>query len=169
VYPYQVYIVMNRADGSEIYGRAVRANGKTTRIRSPDGKSSLDEVQHVRVMGRQDPTAAERACKEFLLLLLRGERKLQDTNYIRLLWFPSKLDLARFPLDEANLLLPTTADDLNQSQRRVVMDMVQTRNPAVIAHGQIHSPCSCFPSHILRPIYQVRLVRESLADAFQLR
>jgi len=125
---------MTRADGSEIHGRAIQAEGKSTRIKDHSGNASFSDIQRISVIGRKDPTAAERACKEFVLLLLRGERKLREATYNRLVWFPSSADLALRPLGGANQPFAGTSD-LNGSQRKVVQDMVQGSNPVVIVHG----------------------------------
>jgi hypothetical protein len=125
---------MIRADGSEIHGRAIQAEGKTTKIKDHEGKASFDRIQRICVVGRKDPTASERACKEFILLLLRGERKLRAAAYNRLVWFPSCAGLASRPVDGASQLYAGTSN-MNESQRKVVQDMVQGSNPVVIVHG----------------------------------
>ena len=127
---------MTNADGYEFVGRAASAIGKTTTIQLQTGKLS-GTVERVRIVGREEPTGSERARDEFILLVLRGERTL-DEPFIHFLWFPPPEDLPR-PIPARGIMKYPSIERLNESQREVVGAMLSDQMPLVIAHGTTHA------------------------------
>lgn len=125
---------MTNGDGQEFIGRAQRAEGKATTIQLHQGQGNLTgTVSRIRIVGREELTGSERARDEFILLVLRGERILDDSLFIRFLWFPS---LAQLPKATGGLSSThyTTAT-LNKSQSGVVTAMLTDQIPLVVVHG----------------------------------
>ena len=93
-------------------------------------------VERVRTIGREELTMSERARDEFVLLVLRGERSMSNSSFVRLLWFPS---VTGHPPKVTEVLTSTHlfANALNQSQRSVVAAMHADHLPMVITHGRL--------------------------------
>jgi hypothetical protein len=125
---------MTNADGQEFVGRANRAEGKATTIQLQRGTLS-GTIKRVRIMGREEFTASERARDEFILLVLRGERTLDDSLFIRLLWFPPLPNLPKTS-NESAISTRYISKGLNDSQHGVIGAMLDVQIPLVIAHGQ---------------------------------
>ena len=126
---------MTNADGQEFIGRAQRAQGKATTIQLQQRNLS-GTIERVRIVGREELTGSERARNEFILLVLRGERTLDESHFVRLLWFPlipTHLPKASKIVASPHLMTKT----LNQSQRSVVEAMITDQIPLVIAHGKL--------------------------------
>ena len=95
-------------------------------------------IERIRVVGREELTLAERAREEFLLLLLRQERSLARSQFIKLLWF------APLPSASATLRVKRTTPSadfpsLNPSQGEVADAIVADTEPLVIAHGGVYT------------------------------
>ena len=127
---------MTNADGQEFIGRAQHAVGKATTIQLRHGNLS-GTVERVRIMGREELTGSERARDEFVLLVLRGERTLEDSLFIRLLWFPSLTHLPK--TSEVAISTDLKPKALNDSQRGVIGAMLADQMSLVIAHGKFGS------------------------------
>lgn len=128
---------MTNTAGQEYIGHARGAQGRTTTIGFL-GARLTGELQSVRVVGRQDLTNTEKARDEFILLVLRGQRSLQESQFIKLLWFPPSGSRRRrkpITVDDTKLIL-IPLQSLNESQSRVATAMISDR-PIVIAHGKI--------------------------------
>jgi hypothetical protein len=68
------------------------------------------------------------------LLALQGERSLEESSFIRFLWFPGPTEI--FTLQkpkEQRAFIP--GERLNQSQQNVVLAMARDSAPLVIVHG----------------------------------
>jgi len=132
---------MTTGDGREFIGRAQRAEGKKTTIQLQRGNLS-GTVERIRIMGREELTGSERARDEFVLLVLRGERTLDESLFIRLLWFTCRTNLQRTNevVRSTHLLTKT----LNESQRSVVGAMLAEQLPLVITHGKFDSHDATF-------------------------
>ena len=126
---------MTNQEGREFIGCAHHAHGKTTTIQLRQGKLH-GTVERVRVVGKEEPTGSERARDEFILLVLRGERTLIDSLFIRLLWFPPVAHFSK----AIGVLTPAhlSTNALNESQRGVVGAMHADHLPLVITHGKLY-------------------------------
>lgn len=127
---------MTNEHGDEIIGRASRAEGKTTTVLLKQG-ALKGHVTRIRIVGREELTSSERARDEFVLLLLKGKCALEESSFIRDVWFPS------IPATKAPVCIPARGLNsnhitkaLSQSQRRVIDSMLSDEVPVVIAHGQ---------------------------------
>jgi hypothetical protein len=129
----QTSVVMTNADGHEFIGRPVKACGKTTSIRFRGGAKLSGTLESVRVVGREEPTNSERACDEFVLLVLRGERKLRASRFVRFLWFPTSAESNQPRTREPPPSRPIQG--LNASQNDVVAAMTSSR-PLVVVQGK---------------------------------
>lgn len=123
--------------GREIVGRAGHVSGKTTTIKvSSEGLLHSGDLAKVRVVGKEEATNAEKAREALIYLTLtQPERKLEQSLFIRRLWFPGnekmypKLDLNRLVIQQHEGF-----DKLNPSQKHVVSAMVSELQ-LVIVHG----------------------------------
>ncbi|KZT04827.1 P-loop containing nucleoside triphosphate hydrolase protein [Laetiporus sulphureus 93-53] len=127
-------IVIRDKSGRTIYGRATNASGKTTHIEISRG-TYRGEVESIHVVGREEPTNAERARDEFILRLLRGQVYL-DSRFIDVFWFPGPSIMADVRL--ANTSASNSHLEhvqLNESQRTVTNAMVLGSQSVIITHG----------------------------------
>lgn len=132
----QTTIVFSNSDGTTSYGQAIKAEGKATTVQLVRGRIS-GTVESVRVIGREEPTNAERARDEFLLRLLRGEISLADSELIQLLWFPTPVVLSRLGAKQRLSSSVFSHLGLNPSQEQVANAMILGAGPLVIAHGSL--------------------------------
>jgi regulator of nonsense transcripts 1 len=138
---------MTDVHGREFMGRAIHAEGKETTIRAQSATTS-GTFQRVRVVGREDLTNSERARNEFVLLVLRGERTLAESPFVRYIWFPSEDELQRSPVESTS---HNISEEMNDSQRKVIAAMVSEQTDLIITHGRLAVLCSrltlrCLPS-----------------------
>ncbi|OCH91054.1 P-loop containing nucleoside triphosphate hydrolase protein [Obba rivulosa] len=129
----QTEIVMETTCGRSVVGKAVGANGKSTKIAFRGPFRGEINLKSVRVVGREEATNAERAREEFVLLLLLGHFQLQTSRFIQMLWFPNEdvlLPLKKLPIASVNSFA-----ELNRSQATVAEAMSSESIPLVIVHG----------------------------------
>ncbi|KAI0628445.1 P-loop containing nucleoside triphosphate hydrolase protein [Trametes polyzona] len=120
-------------DGKMI-ARAIGAQGKKTALKVHRGWVAPEDITTVSVVGRQEPTTAELARDAFVVQLLLEQAQLDESKFVRLLWFPPrrsgrKKDTTLKPTSEAQF------GSLNPSQRLVAAAMISSGKPLVIAHG----------------------------------
>ncbi|KAL6300812.1 P-loop containing nucleoside triphosphate hydrolase protein, partial [Sparassis latifolia] len=127
---YRTYVEMETSTGRIVTGRAVRAEGRLTQIKTRGTYSG--PVQNIRVIGRQELNAAEKALDQFLLHVLQGQWLLEDSYFIDKIWFSRQYDSGTA---EPLLLCTNSGIQLNASQREVVSAMVDDESPIVVAHG----------------------------------
>ncbi|CCM06043.1 uncharacterized protein FIBRA_08289 [Fibroporia radiculosa] len=131
----QTSVVLDTEDGKTIYGQAIRAEGKSTTIKVTEGRFRRG-IGSIRVVGREEPTNAERARDEFILRVLYGEASLSRSLLIQMLWFPSALGPAQCNITQKSTPENiSTERELNASQARVVESMISLTSPLVIVHG----------------------------------
>ncbi|KAI0365889.1 hypothetical protein BV20DRAFT_1027212 [Pilatotrama ljubarskyi] len=124
----QTYIQVN---GNEVHANAVRARGRESTLRVFSGKLT-NKVTKVRVVGREEATSAESARDLFVVRLLQGNGVLDQSRFVRLVWFPKSEVTRRGNRGPAN---DEEFTSLNPSQRRVAAAMIADGDPLVIAHG----------------------------------
>ncbi|KAI0915361.1 hypothetical protein AcV5_003854 [Taiwanofungus camphoratus] len=130
----QTAIILDTTHGDSIVGQAVGAEGKRTKVQIVRGHLHGD-VETVRVVGREELTNAEQAREEFLLLLLRGEASLDQSLFIRILWFPSTFASTISARGAYYQSTSFSHFNLNPSQEKVANAMVSDPGALVIAHG----------------------------------
>jgi regulator of nonsense transcripts 1 len=134
---------MTNASGQEFTGRADGVKGRITDIKF-DYAALTGELTAVRVVGKEELTNSEKARDEFLLLALRGELKVTDARFVRLLWFLEPEQRGELTAPATSGTIATRVRGLNGSQMRALARMISTM-PIVIVQGE----CVCtFP----RPI-----------------
>lgn len=131
---HQTAIILDTTHGDSIVGQAVGAEGKRTKVQIVRGHLHGD-VETVRVVGREELTNAEQAREEFLLLLLRGEASLDQSLFIRILWFPSTFASTISARGAYYQSTSFSHFNLNPSQEKVANAMVSDPGALVIAHG----------------------------------
>jgi len=158
-------IVMTDTRGQEYLGNAQAAKGKKTIIKIQGNLGSCD-IASIKVIGRHEPTNAERAWDELIHRLLIGQTDLRRSPFIRAVWFPKwKITTLAGAEYESKSEIPpdctTATANLNDSQKCVVREMV-CGAPMVVTHGKcqifagicvVQGPCSCL-------LIQDRLERE---------
>lgn len=125
---------METSEGRRLVGQAVHASGKTTKVQLTSG-GFANNIERIRVEGREELTCAENARDEFLLRLLQGEISLRSSVFIDMLWFPSAQHLTRQSRPAHDISLSRAFVELNDSQKLVATAMVSQKEPLVIAHG----------------------------------
>ncbi|KZT04829.1 P-loop containing nucleoside triphosphate hydrolase protein [Laetiporus sulphureus 93-53] len=127
-------IVIRDKSGRTIYGQATKASGKTTHIAISRG-TYRGGVESIHVVGREEPTNAERARDEFILCLLRGQAYL-DSRFIDAFWFPNSRKVYRMGLEElVSNSKRFERRNLNPSQTKVADAMISEQEAVVITHG----------------------------------
>jgi hypothetical protein len=126
---------MTDDQGRERYGRASRAQGKTTTVRYQSGASSSAPIKSIRVLGKTEPTNIERERETLLMRMLRGDANPWESKFVRFLWLLRREDhgalIQHYP---SPFCYSTTYSTLNTSQKDLVDAMISGR-PIVIAHG----------------------------------
>ncbi len=122
---------------------ATGQKGRETTLKLVKGKLP-DKVKKVCVVGREDPTNAELARDAFVLHVLQAVEAMDDSSFVRMLWFPPGKGKAghRKQTKEANAsgeqdvqITTSLFKGLNPSQKAVVRAMIGKTEPLVIAHG----------------------------------
>jgi regulator of nonsense transcripts 1 len=131
---------MANTSGQEFTGRAEGVQGRVTDIKF-DHAALTGELAAVRVVGKEEPTNSEKARDEFILLAFRGEPKVTDARFIRLLWFLDSEERGELASPATRGTIATRVPGLNTSQMRTLDRMTSTM-PIVIVQGE----CVCsFP------------------------
>lgn len=147
----QAIIAITDKSGRRFYGRTSRTKGKDSEIEFLGSKTKA--VKSLNIIGRDDPTGAERALECILLKVLKGERQLSSSQFTRFIWFPARKDLEALQVkipaghhpDRRPLLM------LNNSQNEAVRAMTSSR-PLVVVHGKIFCRTQAYKSnHIPGP------------------
>ena len=128
-------------DGGKVKALATGMKGRETTLKVLKGKlPAADKVKKVCVVGREDPTNAERARDAFVLHVLQSAEEMDESPFVRMLWFspPSakkgKKAKRNRAGEEVQVKTPLFMK-LNPSQQAVVRAMVGPRESLVIAHG----------------------------------
>ena len=90
-------VVMTDIHGREYIGSAHAVKGKQTTIRMNDNRRDIGVLSTIRVLGREEPTNAEKAHDELLFLLLTGQKNLRTSPFVRTIWFPIWKDMHEPP------------------------------------------------------------------------
>jgi hypothetical protein len=114
--------------------------GKRTTLRTFRGKFNGTALR-VRVVGREDLTLAERGRAEFIFLVLRSERSLRESLFIRIFWFPGLNDVKLLHKKQTKPASSSLRPGLNASQSRVVDTMVDESIPLVVVQGMHVTRC----------------------------
>ena len=129
-------VVLKNGEGKKSVGDARKAKGKTTNIHL---KNQLPgSLQSVRVIGRPEPTNAEKAADELLLFLLQGKATLRESLFVRDLWFPEsrrRRSKGKSLHQEPAHKLPVF-QELNESQAKAARAMVSSSPELVVVHGE---------------------------------
>ena len=134
-------------NGGAAQARAVGTNGRQTTLMLLKGRLPADVVK-VRVMGREASTNAERARDAFVLRVLQGQETLDESQFVRMLWFPTartskgkkskKTQQATGAVEDARIATPAFLK-LNASQQAVVRAMIGAHEPLIPIRGmKIH-------------------------------
>ncbi|TBU59568.1 P-loop containing nucleoside triphosphate hydrolase protein [Dichomitus squalens] len=131
----QTSVILETAHGHRITGEAVRAEGKRTGVKVHGG-NFRGGIERISVIGREEPTHAERARDGFILRLLQGAiSSLTRSPFVRALWFPAPQPrVGRGSGDGEDAWSPQLAA-LNESQKAVVRAMWADDEPVVVVHG----------------------------------
>ncbi|KAI1784393.1 P-loop containing nucleoside triphosphate hydrolase protein [Ganoderma leucocontextum] len=129
-------------DGGKVKALATGAKGKETTLKLLKGKLP-DKVKKVCVVGREEPTSAEGARDGFVLSVLQGVQSMDDSRFVRMLWFPqSKPKAGHLKKTKANagveqdLQITTPSfQNLNASQQAVVRAMAGKLESLVKVRG----------------------------------
>ncbi|KAJ7671880.1 hypothetical protein B0H17DRAFT_1141417 [Mycena rosella] len=116
---HQTSIIMTNESGREFTGRADGVQGRLTAVR---------------VVGKEELTNSEKARDEFILLALRGELKITDARFIRLLWLSEPEHRGEVTAPATHGTIATRVSGLNASQTRVLHRIISTM-PIVIVQG----------------------------------
>ncbi|KAJ7479328.1 hypothetical protein B0H11DRAFT_2026996 [Mycena galericulata] len=130
---HQTSVIMTNTHGQEFTGRADGSNGRVTDIKF-DHAALTGDLAAVRVVGKQELTNSEKARDEFLLLALRGELKITDGQFIRLLWLSGPEQRGELSAPTTRGMIATRVTGLNASQMRALERMTSTM-PIVIVQG----------------------------------
>ncbi|KAJ7576716.1 P-loop containing nucleoside triphosphate hydrolase protein [Mycena floridula] len=129
----QAMVVMTDSKGKMAFGNTQNTEGRKTNIKMLNGGLS-GEISSVHVEGIDEPTNSERARDELILLALRGEKVLQDSQPVRLIWFPTPEDMDQ-PRKSHHLgNRYAGSSNLNDSQKEVVAAMM-SESILTIVHG----------------------------------
>lgn len=129
-------------NGNIVTARPERTEGRCTLAVTTQGL--IDSVSHIRVVGRQDRTSAEKARYQFLESSLAGSHRRGVPFFVKAIWFPKYLkghsgrqDSKTGPSFGNALQL---LKKLNDSQREVATAMlsVSERDSLVIVHGILY-------------------------------
>ncbi|KAJ7213060.1 P-loop containing nucleoside triphosphate hydrolase protein [Mycena pura] len=127
-------LIMTNTSGQEFTGRAEGVQGRVTDIKF-DHAALTGELAAVRVVGKEELTNSEKARDEFMLRALRGELKITDARFIRLLWFMGPEERGELALPATRGTISTRVPGLNMSQMRTLNRMTSTM-PIVIVQGE---------------------------------
>ncbi|CDO72684.1 hypothetical protein BN946_scf184985.g104 [Trametes cinnabarina] len=118
-------------NGGAMIARPFRAVGRKTQLQFLKGsRVPVGDIKTVRVLGREEPTSSELARNEFFSNLLHGTTVLDNSDFIRLVWFSSgKRVKAKKAAQNEQF------SSLNRSQRVVATAMIENKEPLVIVHG----------------------------------
>ena len=130
---WQIKVVMKDKEGNEFVGDARKAQGKTTNIHLKN-QFPNSRLQSVRVIGRPEPTNAEKAADELLLFLLQGKATLRESLFIRDLWFPESQ--RRRPPHHGPADDSPVSQGLNESQAKAARAMISSSPELVVVHGE---------------------------------
>ncbi|KAJ7435910.1 P-loop containing nucleoside triphosphate hydrolase protein [Mycena galericulata] len=130
---HQTSVIMTNEHGQEFTGRADGSNGRVTDIKF-DHAVLTGDLAAVRVVGKQELTNSEKARDEFLLLALRGELKITDGPFIRLLWLSGPEQRGELSAPTTRGTIATRVAGLNASQMRA-LDRMTSSMPIVIVQG----------------------------------
>ena len=130
---WQMKVVLKDGEGNEFVGDARKTRGRTTFIHS--NNLLPDFLQSVRVIGRPEPTSAEKAADELLLFLLQGKATLRMSSFIRDVWFPPKLGHKRPTVNETPTLFAFPG--LNESQAKAATGMILSSPELLVVHGKL--------------------------------
>ena len=124
-------------NGGKTKARAFESEGRRTDLQVYQGKLP-SKVHSVRVVGREEATNAEMACDEFLLLVLQGVAAVDESPFVRQLWFPvSRKGIskkAKVAAQRQHAHHPAFGE-LNPSQRGVACVLVAEAEQIVVVHG----------------------------------
>jgi len=128
-------VILIDGEGNEFVGDARKARGRTTMIHS--NNQLPDSLRSIRVIGRPEPTSAEKAADELLLFLLQGKATLRKSLFIYEIWFPPMLRHRRTSVDENPKLFAFPG--LNESQANAATAMITSSPELVVVHGKFPS------------------------------
>lgn len=124
-----------KINGDEARARPVGARGKDSSLKIVAG-AFKGKIHTLRVVGREEPTVAERERDAYILRLLQGVDDLSRSPFIRHLWFPE----GKFP--SKTKLRPTAHPEfssLNTSQRTVAAAMIDDSQLILPIQGMFSS------------------------------
>ena len=130
----QTRVIMTDCNNHRFEGTPTRAKGKTTTIGLRKGNVPSGNLRSVKVVGLPELTSSESARDELIHRVLVGQKSLQESSFIQMLWFPHEVGR---PTTIAKADLPkeaTSLKDLNNSQCTAMRAMVGN-SPIVIVHG----------------------------------
>jgi hypothetical protein len=125
---------MTDENNHRIVGTAATAKGKTTTIIVGNGKLPSGNLRTVKVVGTPDPTNSEIARDELISLVLTGKKKLLDSPFVQMLWFPDTAGQTASTVKGSKLENVVPQMELNNSQCTAMRAMVG-KSPIVIVHG----------------------------------
>lgn len=135
-------MVLQLENGGVVTARPTRTVGRRTMAVAT--QCLTDSVTHIRVVGREDRTCAEKARYQFLGSSLTESHRRPVPFFVNAIWFPKNLKGHSGRRDEkpdpsfgnASKLL----ERLNESQRKVATAMlsVSERDSLVIVHGILY-------------------------------
>jgi len=135
----QTRVELHLKNGVVVMARPKRTFGRRTSAVTT--QRLTDSVSHIRVVGREDLTCAEKARYQFLGSSLTGSHRRPAPFFVNAIWFPKgskghsgRQDAKLEPsFGNASQLL----ERLNESQRKVATAMlsVSKRDSLVIVHG----------------------------------
>jgi superfamily I DNA and/or RNA helicase len=125
---------MEDKDGHEIRAKAIGTRGKQTKI-TVDKQFSLTgrTIKSIRVVGREDSTLSDSERNIFILRVLQGEYRMEDSTFINKIWFSHNKIQPRVSKD---VISSFEFSELNASQRHVAHAMIDVHaNPILLCHG----------------------------------
>lgn len=128
---------MTNTAGEEFTGSARASHGRQTSIKVARGFTGT--LAHVRVIGREQKTNAEKSRDELVLITLQGDAHLLHAFFVALVWFPTPSHLVELRPSPTNDLLGKLSYvrgiPLNDSQRGVVLAMISELPKLMTTHG----------------------------------
>jgi hypothetical protein len=118
----------------QVVGKAIDMHGKRTILRSFQGTFS-GAASKIQVIGREEPTSAELARNEFILLVLKGMLSFRGSLFLDMFWFPSRDNLQGSDIPRPNSSV-LCHQGLNSSQSCVVDAVMDSSVPLVIVQGK---------------------------------
>ncbi|KAK0483001.1 P-loop containing nucleoside triphosphate hydrolase protein [Armillaria luteobubalina] len=120
------------SDGRIFKGSPKNAYGKKTTINVSG--PFYGTVTGVKVLGRDRAMNAETARYWFLLRTLQGKCHPGQSNFVRMLWFPGKVNKEDLVSSKNQIFSSISSGKLNKSQRDAVLAMISAR-PLVLVQG----------------------------------